>query len=292
MDILIYENPDWGKLTPSAGGVASGFRHVVPNEVAVQRLLQVKGRRTVRATEVPVTWESFNTGDCFILDLGSDIYQWCGSNSNRQERLKATVLAKGIRDNERNGRAKVYVVEDGSEREEMLQVLGPKPSLPVGASDETKTDTANRKLAKLYKVSNRAGNMAVSLVADENPFSQTALNTDDCFILDHGTDGKIFVWKGKSANSEEKKAALKTASEFIEKMGYPKHTQVSKCSPPMTNPQTPLKTLFYLTGHLLQSTATVKWSLAVFQAAPLLGDLLSCRVILNSAAPGITLSLQ
>lgn len=38
--------------------------------------------------------------------------------------------------------------------------------------------------------------MAVSLVADENPFSQAALNTEDCFILDHGTDGKIFVWKG------------------------------------------------------------------------------------------------
>lgn len=38
--------------------------------------------------------------------------------------------------------------------------------------------------------------MAVSLVADENPFSQAALSTDDCFILDHGTDGKIFVWKG------------------------------------------------------------------------------------------------
>ncbi|NXU07547.1 GELS protein, partial [Buphagus erythrorhynchus] len=31
---------------------------------------------------------------------------------------------------------------------------------------------------------------------------------------------------GKGANSEEKKAALKTASEFIDKMGYPKHTQI------------------------------------------------------------------
>uniref|UniRef100_A0A8D0EK78 Gelsolin n=1 Tax=Strix occidentalis caurina TaxID=311401 RepID=A0A8D0EK78_STROC len=167
-----------------AGGVASGFRHVVPNEVTLQRLLQVKGRRVVRATEVPVTWESFNTGDCFILDLGSNIFQWCGSNSNRQERLKATVLAKGIRDNERNGRAKVYVSEEGSEREEMLQVIHFVRSSVFGVS------------------------------------------TDDCFILDHGTDGKIFVWKGKSANSEEKKAALKTASEFIDKMGYPKHTQV------------------------------------------------------------------
>ena len=51
--------------------MASGFKHVVPNEVVVQRLFQVKGRRVVRATEVPVSWESFNNGDCFILDLGN-----------------------------------------------------------------------------------------------------------------------------------------------------------------------------------------------------------------------------
>lgn len=58
-------------LTRQKGGVASGFKHVVPNEVVVQRLFQVKGRRVVRATEVPVSWESFNNGDCFILDLGN-----------------------------------------------------------------------------------------------------------------------------------------------------------------------------------------------------------------------------
>lgn len=52
------------------GGVASGFKHVVTNEVSVQRVLQVKGRRVVRATEVAVSWDSFNQGDCFILDLG------------------------------------------------------------------------------------------------------------------------------------------------------------------------------------------------------------------------------
>ncbi|XP_034969293.1 gelsolin isoform X2 [Zootoca vivipara] len=209
-----------------AGGVASGFRHVVPNEVTAQRLLQVKGRRTVRATEVPVSWDSFNTGDCFILDLGQNIHQWCGSQSNRFEKLKATQVAKGIRDNERSGRARVYVIDDGAEREEMLQVLGPKPTLPAGTTDDGAADTTNRRLAKLYKVSNNAGNMAVSLVADENPFSQSALSSDDCFILDHGTNGKIFVWKGRSANAEERKAALKTASEFITKMGYPRHTQI------------------------------------------------------------------
>ncbi|XP_059781496.1 gelsolin isoform X1 [Balaenoptera ricei] len=209
------------------GGVASGFKHVVPNEVMVQRLFQVKGRRAVRATEVPVSWESFNNGDCFILDLGNDIYQWCGSESNRFERLKTTQMSKGIRDNERSGRAHVHVSEEGSEPEAMLQVLGPKPALPKGAEDTAKEDAANRKLAKLYKVSNGAGTMLVSLVADENPFAQGALKSEDCFILDHGKDGKIFVWKGRQANMEERKAALKTASDFISKMHYPKQTQVS-----------------------------------------------------------------
>uniref|UniRef100_A0A2I3HQD0 Gelsolin n=1 Tax=Nomascus leucogenys TaxID=61853 RepID=A0A2I3HQD0_NOMLE len=209
------------------GGVASGFKHVVPNEVVVQRLFQVKGRRVVRATEVPVSWESFNNGDCFILDLGNDIHQWCGSNSNRFEKLKATQVSKGIRDNERSGRARVHVSEEGAEPEAMLQVLGPKPALPAGTEDTAKEDAANRKLAKLYKVSNGAGTMSVSLVADENPFAQGALKSEDCFILDHGKDGKIFVWKGKQANTEERKAALKTASDFITKMEYPKQTQVS-----------------------------------------------------------------
>lgn len=51
--------------------MASGLRHMVTNDVEVKRLLQVKGRRVLRATEIrPVSWESFNKGDTFILDLG------------------------------------------------------------------------------------------------------------------------------------------------------------------------------------------------------------------------------
>lgn len=51
--------------------MASGFQHVLTNNgVEVKRLLQVRGRLVVRATEVPVSWESFNKGDTFILDLG------------------------------------------------------------------------------------------------------------------------------------------------------------------------------------------------------------------------------
>uniref|UniRef100_A0A8C9YUN5 Gelsolin n=1 Tax=Sander lucioperca TaxID=283035 RepID=A0A8C9YUN5_SANLU len=208
------------------GGVASGFKHVVTNEVVMQRLLHVKGRRAVRATEVAVSWDSFNQGDCFILDLGAEIYQWCGSQSNRFEKLKATQVAKGIRDNERSGRARVYVCDEGMEREKMIEVLGDKPDLPVGGTDDITADVSNRKMAKLYKVSNASGSMAIALVAAENPFAQSALESGDCFILDHGSNGKIFVWKGQYANMDERKEAMKAADHFIKKMGYPKHTEV------------------------------------------------------------------
>ncbi|NWY05220.1 CAPG protein, partial [Nothoprocta ornata] len=54
------------------GGVASAFRMArpAPASGARRRLYQVKGRRTVRASERDLSWASFNTGDCFILDLG------------------------------------------------------------------------------------------------------------------------------------------------------------------------------------------------------------------------------
>ncbi|XP_044191304.1 gelsolin-like [Thunnus albacares] len=209
------------------GGVASGFQHVLTNDVDVQRLLKVKGRRIVRATEVPVSWESFNQGDSFILDLGEEIIQWSGSHSNRFEKLKATLVSKGIRDNERCGRAELLLCDEGAEPAKMLEVLGEKPELPeADISDDTKMDASNRKLAKLYKVSNADGEMEVTMVADQNPFSQSALQSSECFILDNGANGHIFVWKGKEANTEERHAVLKNSEQFIHKMNYPTHTQV------------------------------------------------------------------
>lgn len=57
----------------------------------------------------------------FVSPL-QDIYEWCGGESNRFERLKASQVAIDIRDNERNGRAKLHVIEDDSEPENVMAV--------------------------------------------------------------------------------------------------------------------------------------------------------------------------
>ncbi|XP_020369141.2 scinderin [Rhincodon typus] len=81
-------------------------------------------------------------------------------------------------------------------------------------------------MAKLYMVSDASGSMKVSLVSAENPFSCDLLLTEECFILDNGADRKIFVWKGKKANPNERKTAMKTAEDFIKQMKYPPNSQI------------------------------------------------------------------
>uniref|UniRef100_A0A4W6FF41 Scinderin like b n=1 Tax=Lates calcarifer TaxID=8187 RepID=A0A4W6FF41_LATCA len=183
------------------GGVASGFQHVVTNDTNVKRLLHIKGRRAIRATEVDMSWGSFNKGDCFIIDLGKDVYQWCGSECNRFERLKASEVAIDIRDNERNGRAKLHMVEEGEEPAAVIEALGPKTTIAPSTPDDEKVDSSNRKKGALYMISDASGTMKVSSVAPSSPFKQAMLSPEECYILDNGVDKNIFVWKGANKDS-------------------------------------------------------------------------------------------
>lgn len=108
----------------------------------------------------------------------------------------------------------------------MLKVLGPVPELKESTPEEdSKADASNS--ASLYKVSDATGSMKLTKVSEKSPFAKDLLVRDDCFILDNGANGKIFVWKGSGANAEEKRVALKMADDFIQQMNYPKmKTQV------------------------------------------------------------------
>lgn len=51
-----------------------------------------------------------NTGDCFILDVGRDVYVYVGNKARRVEKLKAIFAANNIRDQDHAGKAKVTIV--------------------------------------------------------------------------------------------------------------------------------------------------------------------------------------
>ncbi|XP_068171061.1 advillin isoform X2 [Antennarius striatus] len=212
------------------GGVASGMRHVETNAYDVKRLLHVKGKKRVTATEVEMSWNSFNLGDVFLLDIGKMIVQWNGPKCNKQEKLKGMLLAKDIRDKERGGRAEIRVVEGEAESNspqnmEILNgILGERTSsLTDGPPDEI-ADQEQKSKVILYHVSDDSGDMKVTEVASRR-LVQDLLNHNDCFILDQGGT-KIFVWKGKKANKAERQAAMSRALEFIKAKNYPITTNV------------------------------------------------------------------
>ncbi|XP_049912534.1 villin-1 isoform X2 [Epinephelus moara] len=212
------------------GGVASGFHHVDTNVYNVLRLLHVKGRKHVTATEVEVSWNSFNNGDIFLLDMGKAIVQWNGPQSNRREKLKAVLLAQDIRDRERGGRAQIGVVEGRDEQSSpelmkvMTAVLGQRTGQLKEAIPDDKPDQVQNTSVRLYHVFENSGNLVVQEVATQ-PLTQDLLHSTDCYIVDQ-RGSSVMVWKGKQASKEERREALNRAVGYIKAKNYPSNTSV------------------------------------------------------------------
>ncbi|MBN3299062.1 VILI protein, partial [Amia calva] len=186
------------------GGVESGFRHIETNVYNILRLLHVKGSKRVSATEVNVSWDSFNTG--------------------------AMELAQGIRDRERGGRAQIGIVEGRDEAESpelmkiMVAVLGERRGPLKEPTPDDQPDLYQMGNVRLYHVSDSSGNLVVQEIATQ-PLTQDLLSSTDCYIVDQG-GSKIYVWKGKQASREERQCALSRAVGFIKAKNYPSTTNV------------------------------------------------------------------
>nr|XP_054758423.1 advillin-like [Lytechinus pictus] len=214
------------------GGFNRGFTKVDKDKF-IKKMYIVKGKRNIRVNQVPCTWESLNSGDVFIFDLGNHIIVWNGPQSSRTERMKGTQTAKGIRDDEKGGKAKVLFVDNDKFDAETLKIceaknaLGPRGGVkPQAAKDDD--ERFSRKQAsqtRLYKVSDESGSLVVTEICSA-PLEQNMLNSKDCFIVDQGHCG-IFVWKGKGSTKQERKSAFSNAQGFIKAKQYPEKTPVT-----------------------------------------------------------------
>lgn len=214
------------------GGVLSGFQHIDPDDVQ-KRLFKVKGKRNVRVIQVDVDISSMNKGDCFILDAGKDIYVYMGEKSKRTEKLKAIGAANQIRDQDRNGRSKVHVIDQYStpnEVNEFFEELG--SGSPSDVADESEGDddahfeVDQENGVTLYRVSDSSGDLEVVKVG-QKPLHQNMLDSNDSFILDTVTSG-IFVWIGKGCTKQEKVESMKTAQKFLTLNNRPAWTEVMR----------------------------------------------------------------
>lgn len=209
------------------GGVDSGFRKV-ERDVYETRLLHLKGKRTVRISNVPVARTSLNSGDVFLLDSGLKIYLFNGPKANKYEKAKGIEVATAINNDERGGRAQLIFLDSDPRNADFWTTLGgyqDPNSLPEGPPDEAVEVATTR---RLFHISDASGNMEVKEVGF-GKLTRETLDANDVYLL-HASTGTIFIWVGTGANLAEKKEATRYAAQYLSSQGLPNSTQVVRLS--------------------------------------------------------------
>jgi hypothetical protein len=211
------------------GGVQSGFRHVEKDSYAT-RLLHLKGKRTVRVREVPLTRSSINKGDVFILDTGLKIFIFNGPLANKFEKAKGIEVASHINIDERSGRAAIIIVDDDIQCPEFWEPLGGfvDPNSLPDVVDEKESSVA-KVSPKLFKISDASGSVSFDEIPlPSGKLTKTLLNSGDVFLVH--TQSKIYLWIGNGASLSEKREATSRAVQYIKQSGLPPTTNVERVS--------------------------------------------------------------
>nr|XP_023410602.1 villin-like protein [Loxodonta africana] len=210
------------------GGLASGLKHVETDVYSIRRLLHIRGRKHVSATEVELSWNSFRKDDIFLLDLGKVMIQWNGPESSISEKARGLALTYSLKDKERGGRAQIGVVDDEAEAPDLMQIMKAVLGCRAGSLHTAMPDRSINQLQKttvrLYHVYKKGEDLVVQELAT-CPLTHDLLQEENCYILDQG-GFKIYVWQGRRCSLQEKRAAFSRAVGFIQAKGYPVYTNV------------------------------------------------------------------
>ncbi|CAH1642792.1 unnamed protein product [Spodoptera littoralis] len=236
-EVLGQESQDFKALFPSglqylSGGHASGFNHVVTNAGAEKRLIQVKGKRNIRTRQVDPLISSMNKGDCFILDIGNEVYLYVGESTRNMEKLKAISVANQIRDQDHNGRARLEIIDQYSndvDTQKFFTALGSGakdlvPEASAGGDDQAFERNEEQSIV-LSEVSDSTGKVKVTALS--KPYRQEQLKPQDAYILDTVT-GSIYVWTGRQATEREKTEAMTKAQQLLSSKNYASWVKVVK----------------------------------------------------------------
>jgi len=212
-----------GKITIMQGGVDSGFKHVKPEEYK-PKLMHLKGKKTVRVTEVALSSNSLNQGDVFILDGGLKIWQWNGSSAAIAEKRKAQEVLNGLKE-ERLGKAKSKILDSTEDDDDFWKILGGKGKIADAIPDDEKEKEKNAKefVRSIWKLSDESGKLTVEEVASgKGNIKKSCLKSDDVFFVNN--HDKLFVWIGKNTSKNEKAMALTYAADFLKGTERPAST--------------------------------------------------------------------
>jgi len=212
------------------GGVDSGFVHVKPEEYHPRLLHFVGNMKKQECHQVPLSVDSLNNSDVFILDLGLHLIQFNGAHANPMEKRAANQFMNNLAGTIRMGRVKEKefidaLHEQSSAATLFFQTLGCEER-PESLPEESKKGSVEKELDAFYDGFDKKMYHIEDESVKEVEFTKEKLKEegDDAIIVDMGK--KIYVWIGKKSSLQEKGLAMSTAIGMLKDQERPITTQI------------------------------------------------------------------
>lgn len=200
------------------GGIASGFRHVEPDETH-PILFQVKGnRKYMTLTQVSLAKSSLNEGDSFILFAGkAKVWCWHGKSAKPLEKAHSNQWAEKM-----CTMGTVTTLDQGQGDEEYVDFwhlvgndgeIGPHLDDDEGVAEfEPRLYRVDGDLTKDLQLVATGKMISKGNHKDSAPLNRSDLDDDDVFLVDSGW--KIYIWIGAGSDRREKMAAMTAADRY------------------------------------------------------------------------------
>jgi len=211
-----------GNIRVLDGGIDSGFRHVEADTGEMQvpkRLFRVhRAKHVTRSFQVPLACSSLNDGDAFLLDAGTTIYTWFGTQSSPFEKERTAQMAHNLAEN-RHGHCKVEVDVD-DDHEEFWPLLGGKGEIQAPSPAEEEEPLEHE--TKMYVLSDDGGSIKIT----EVPTDASNLVSGDVCLIDAGD--RVYVWIGTDSSAREHQVSMLVVEKHLKAMGRAKTTTVTR----------------------------------------------------------------
>ena len=169
--------------------------------------------------QVPLTGDSLNDGDAFLLDDGGKIYTWFGANCSPFEKSRAANLAFNMAEN-RFGRATV-IPDVGNDDDDFWALLGGKTDVKTAESFVNEHVPSVAEIS-MYILSHSGGALKISQVSP----SRENLRTGDVCVVDAGQ--QVFVWVGRGSSLGEQQQTMLIIENYLKENRRTRTTSVTR----------------------------------------------------------------
>ncbi|KAL6523255.1 Villin-3 [Orobanche gracilis] len=193
------------------GGMSSGYKNYIADKGLNDETYTVDGVALIRisgtslhnnkAVQVEAVATSLNSYECFLLQSGSSIFSWHGTQGTIEQQQLAAKVAEFLKPG-----STIKHTKEGTESSSFWFTLGGKLSYTSKkVSSEVVRDP------HLFAFSFNKGKFEVEEIYN---FSQDDLLTEDIVVLD--SHAEVFVWVGQSVDSKDKQSAFEIGQNYIE----------------------------------------------------------------------------